>query len=221
MECCSKRGIVKASELPVGDYAGHTAWGLCRETVSSQGLISPTLSSHPCFTLPVKSLNQHLPTFSYRSKNSLLLLCIQLHSCTHAVSLHLHQGWKRSTAILSLLLWLYGLTSETSISSFLNCFIVFQNYVSIPSTKLDIFLSRCWNSVRGLGISSCHLKQFMAAEKKPAKTSPVIRLLKLTLPSDKSAILRWSHSAPYRSTHSQLLWALEPFMCRSACYVTC
>lgn len=25
MECYSKRGIVKASELPVGDHAGHTA----------------------------------------------------------------------------------------------------------------------------------------------------------------------------------------------------
>lgn len=61
---CSKRGIVRASESPAGDHAGHAAWGLWREKVSSEGLVSPTLSFHPRFTVPVKSLTQHLPTFS-------------------------------------------------------------------------------------------------------------------------------------------------------------
>lgn len=37
---------MKSSESPADDHAGRTAWGLCRETVSSQGLISPTLAFH-------------------------------------------------------------------------------------------------------------------------------------------------------------------------------
>lgn len=171
MNWCSKRGIVKASESPAGSHAGHTAWGLCSETVSSQGLISPTLSFHPCFTLPVKSLTQHLPTFSYRWKNSLPLLCIQLHTGSN---LHISTTAKKevqSDTLASFMLIQCKILNSTlgskiSIPLFFDCFILFQKYVLISknSKKSDIFRgyckNRCWKSLRCLGISSCHLKQF-------------------------------------------------------------
>lgn len=158
-----KRGIVKASELPASDHTRHTAWGLCGKTVSRQGLVSPTRSSHLCCSLPVNSLAQNLSTFFFWSKNSLALCAYNTHLYTRSTSSTLLNKQKKKKK--GIFLFFLSVTPKSlywpptsSHTLFLNCFI-FQifNFQKQPTIFLrNIF----WKSVECLGISSCHFKRF-------------------------------------------------------------
>lgn len=84
----SKWAIVKTTASE--DHAEHTAWGLCRDTVSSQGLISPALSFHPHFTLLVKGQSQPAsPPHSLTDKRAHSLLCAYNYTSAHTLYLYI------------------------------------------------------------------------------------------------------------------------------------
>lgn len=91
MDWCSKRGIVKTSESPADDQAGHTA--------DCSSIQSP--SFHPCFTLPGKgSFHPASPhvllqikelTTSFVRTSTQLHTCFYLHiSTTSKIAVHSH-----------------------------------------------------------------------------------------------------------------------------------
>lgn len=138
MNRCSKWAIVKTSALPTEDHAEHSAWGLCRDTVSSQGLISSARSFHPHFTLLEKGRSPASPHILLQIKSSIPLLCIQLHNCTHAASLHLQLKTKHKDKSHFFYANTVTLKPCTELQNqqhyFFNRFILFQKHHNIFQT---------------------------------------------------------------------------------------